>query len=159
MPKRFSDYSVATKVIAAFAFVLVATLALGIFANSRLQAMDSKAQELGHRWLPDTQQLASLQYHATRFRSWQGAVLMSTAPKQREKALAKLETLRAKTAQLVQAFDLSTEGSQEKALGNRVSSAWAAYEPMLQTELAIEKSDGQAAAFEYYMNTMMTGFE
>jgi methyl-accepting chemotaxis protein len=159
MPKRFNDYSVATKVIAAFAFVLVATLALGFFANSRLQDVDSKAQELGHRWLPDTQQLASLQYHATRFRSWQGAVLMSTTPKQREKALAKLETLRTETAQLVQAFDLSTEGDQEKALGRRVSSAWAAYEPMLQTELAIEKSDGQAAAFEYYMNTMMTGFE
>lgn len=156
---RLSDYSVVTKIVSAFALVLVATLALGIFANLQLHAVNLKTQELGKQWLPDMQQLGKLQYYSTRLRSWQGAVLMSTAPKQRELALSKLESLRAKTGELVQAFDQSTEGNEEKALGKRVRQAWAAYEPLLHTEMEIEKSDGQAAAFEYYMNTMMTGFE
>jgi methyl-accepting chemotaxis protein len=159
MMRRLNDYPVSSKVIGAFAFVLIATLALGFFANLRLQEVDTKAQELGHRWLPDTQQLAQLQYNATRLRSWQGAVLMSTEPKAREKALSKLQGLHDKTAELVKAFDESTEGDNEKAIGRRVTAAWAAYEPLLQTELSIEKSQGQAAAFEYYMSTMMAGFE
>jgi len=156
---RFTDYSVASKIVAAFAMVLVATLALGIFANVRLQAVDSNARELGERWLPNMQQLGRLQYTATRLRSWQGAVLMSTSPKQRALALSKLEDLRAKTAALVQEFDAATDTAEGKALSQRVSQAWAAYEPLLQTELTIEKTSGQAAAFEYYMTTMMAGFE
>ncbi len=159
MMKRLNDYTVAAKVVGAFALVLVATLALGFFANARLQQVDTKAQELGHRWLPDMQQLGQLQYVATRFRSWQGAVLMSTSPKARATALAKLQSLHDKTAKLVKEFDESTEGDVEIPLGRHVRTAWAAYEPLLQNELAIEKKDGQAAAFEYYMTTMMAGFE
>ncbi|MDR3528083.1 MAG: methyl-accepting chemotaxis protein [Rhizomicrobium sp.] len=156
---RLTDYSVVSKIVAAFAMVLFATFALGIFANVRLHAVNTNARALGERWLPDMQQLGQLQYTATRLRSWQGAVLMSTSPEKRTLALAKLEALRAKTATLVQEFAASTDSDEEKALGTRVSQAWAAYEPMLQTELAIEKEKGQAAAFEYYMSTMMSGFE
>ncbi len=155
---KFKDLSVSTKVVSAFACVLIATIALGLFAAQRLSQVNTNAEEMRSHWLQGTRVLGEVQYTATRFRSWNGAVLEFSTPELQDLGKQNLELLQVAVGEALRKYRALSVSDQERTLANQIESKWAAYLPMLEIELAISKSRGQADAVAYYMGPMMKSF-
>lgn len=158
MATQFKDLSVSTKVIGAFSIVLIATIALGLFAVQRLSQVNTNAQEVSDQWLPGLADLSQLEYSAARLRSFQGATLMMTTPEQIESGRATREKLTSAITQLSQKFANNTDSAKEKAIADRIVAAWEAYRPMEEKEFELFKTSGQKVAFDYYYGDMMQPF-
>src|SRR5512139_827163 len=91
MERRFRDFSVGTKVMGAFACVLIATIALGLFAVQRLSDLDRNADEMSGHWVPAMKVLAEFQYNSTRFRSFSSTYLLPGTDKDHEGTLKLLQ--------------------------------------------------------------------
>jgi methyl-accepting chemotaxis protein len=63
--------TIGKKLIAGFMGVALLTLALGVFAESRMSALNSKAVEVGEVWLPSVEHLAMLRAQFNRMRAQQ----------------------------------------------------------------------------------------
>ena len=66
--QAWRNLSIATKVIAAFVLIFVATIALGLFGLSRTAAVNGKAAEVRDNWLPSTAALGTLAFAVEEFR-------------------------------------------------------------------------------------------
>ena len=155
---KFRDLSVSTKVIGAFAFVLIATVALGIFSVQRLSQVEANAVELRNHWLQGTRVLGEVQYTATRYRSWNGAYISFSTPELQDLGKKNLDLLQVAVGEVLQKYKAIATTDKERAFGEQIDSKWTAYQPMLEMELAIIKSRGQAEAVNYYMGPMMKSF-
>jgi methyl-accepting chemotaxis protein len=154
----FKDISVSKKVIGAFAVVLVATVALGLFSAQRLSLVSSDATEVSGKWLPSVKIIGQLEYSAARLRSWQGATVNFTTPELTAAGEKNRTALAAKVTELVQTLRNSATSADEKEIADRIASSWETYQPMEKKELEILRTQGQAAAFGYYFNDMMQPF-
>ena len=88
------DWSVSRKVISAFALILVATVALGVFSVERLSQVNDKAADIRTNWLPATRMLGEIKYLSMRYRQRQAIYLM-TGEADRNKERAYLDTIKA----------------------------------------------------------------
>jgi methyl-accepting chemotaxis protein len=154
----FKDLSVSKKVIGAFTVVLVATLALGLFSVQRLSVVSSDAMDVSGNWLPNVQTIGELEYAAARLRSWQGATVNFTIPKDIEAGSKNRETLTAKVTSLLQQLKTSAHDGEERTIVDRMATTWDAYVPMEQKELDILRTQGREAAFSFYLHDMMGPF-
>jgi len=155
---RFKDLSVSTKVVSAFAFVLIATVALGIFSVQRLTQVHDNAEDMRSHWLQGTRILGEMQYAATRYRSWNGAYLEFTTEELRQQGKQNFVTLEAAVAESLAKYKALAQSDDERGMADKIGEKWAAYTPMLNTELGIDESKGQTAAVNYYMGPMMAAF-
>ena len=155
---KFKDLSVSTKVVSAFACVLIATIALGIFSVQRLSQVDANAVELRSHWLQGTRILGEVQYTATRYRSWNGAILEFSTPELQELGKKNLDLLEVAVGEALNKYQAMAASDKERALAEQIHSKWVAYQPMLEMELVINKARGQADGVNYYMGPMMKSF-
>ncbi len=155
---KFRDLSVSAKVVSAFVCVLIATIALGIFSVQRLSQVDANAVEIRDHWLKSTRVLGEVQYAATRFRSWNGAVLELSTPEQQAMGKKNLDLLEVAVGEALRKYQAMANSDKERAFAEQIGSKWNAYRPMLETELAISKTKGQAEAVAYYMGPMSQSF-
>ena len=77
--QAWRNLSIATKVIAAFVLIFVATIALGLFGLSRTAAVNGKAAEVRDNWLPSTAALGTLAFAVEEFRVSESRLVMSAA--------------------------------------------------------------------------------
>ena len=158
MGTNFKDLSVSAKIVGAFAIVLVATVALGLFSVQRMSQVNSRAQEVSGIWLPGMRDMGQLEYASARLRSWQGASLMLATPEEKELGKKNIAALEEKVSDIIRRFSASADNPQAKAIAERIATAWAAYEPLQEQEFEINRTSGQAAAFAFYMGPMMRSF-
>ena len=155
---KFKDLSVSTKVVSAFSFVLIATIALGFFSVQRLSQVNANAEEMRSHWLQGTRVLGEVQYTATRFRSWNGAVLEFSTAELQQLGKQNLDLLQVAVGESLRKYQAMANSDKERAMAEQIAGKWAAYQPMLELELAISKSRGQVDAVAYYMGPMMKSF-
>ncbi|MGA7713587.1 MAG: methyl-accepting chemotaxis protein [Rhizomicrobium sp.] len=156
---KYRDLSVSTKVVSAFAIVLISTVALGLFSVLRLSQVDDKGNEISDHWLQATHTLADLRYSETRYRSWNGASLLFATDELRASGKKNLAALETAIGEKLQKYQAQAQTDKERALADQIASNWAAYQPMVSTELEINASHGQAAATAFYMGPMMKSFQ
>jgi methyl-accepting chemotaxis protein len=157
MGTTFKNFSVSTKVIGAFTCVLIATIALGLFSVQRLAQVNAAAAEIRDNWLPAAKTLGLYNYNVTRLRSFQGAYLLPTTEAQRAAIAENLQTLDASADKYFQDYERTVDAGQERALADRISTAWTAYRPMFEKEMELAKTDTNAAV-AYYMGPMRKTF-
>jgi methyl-accepting chemotaxis protein len=155
----YRDLSVSSKVMTAFACVLVATIALGVFATDRLSKLNGNAAETTDHWVPAMQALSAFQYNSTRFRSFSSTYLLPCSDKERDGTLKLLETSQKKTSEALNRFITLATTDKDRALGERLEAAWDAYEPMRDQQVALYKSGGLPAAAAYFMGPMRAAFK
>ena len=155
---KFRDLSVSAKVMGVLAFVLVATVALGLYAIQRLSAVDANTVEIRAHWLKSTEVLGDLQYSATRFQSWNGAALGFSTDAQRDEARKNLDALQTATAEALRQYQDLAATDKERAMASDIADKWSAFYPMAATALDTGKSQGQAAAVAYYLGPMAKAF-
>jgi methyl-accepting chemotaxis protein len=71
MPTRLDHLSIRTKVLSAFALVLVSCFGLGGFAALRLNQVSAAAEDVAGNWLPSAAVLGSLSMDFERLRTSQ----------------------------------------------------------------------------------------
>ncbi len=93
MMTALENISIKAKVISAFALVLVTTLALGLFANQRMSAVNDYASEVASNWLPATSTLGEIKFKTMRYRQRQAAYVLFTTDEERTKETANLASI------------------------------------------------------------------
>ncbi len=157
MAQRFRDLSVSTKVIAAFALVLAATVVLGIFAVSRISAVNTESAAMRDNWVPGMREMATFQYTTTRYRSFQHAFILGkgAAHDADVKTLSSLKD--AADAVLVQ-YEAVCSPGKERELLDRVRETWNSY-TALQDKLAeVHSTKGLDESAPYLMGPMRKNF-
>ena len=156
--EKYRDLSVRTKVVAAFACVLISTIALGLFSIERLSQVDASATEVRGHWLQGTRALSDLRYDLTRFRMWSGTFLLLPTPEMREMGTQKLTAMRAAVENSLQKYREIANTDNERVLAGLIADKWANYRPMLDRELEIAKDGGEIAGATYFIKDMDTSF-
>ncbi|CAL4866284.1 hypothetical protein MMA231_00523 [Asticcacaulis sp. MM231] len=82
----FSHMTIRLRVVAAFALVLCATIALGLFAIQRLSAVNAAAKDVATNWLPSANVLGDISQDFEQLRARQGQYML--APVEKKVALA-----------------------------------------------------------------------
>ncbi|MDV6332157.1 methyl-accepting chemotaxis protein [Asticcacaulis sp. 201] len=120
------NMTIRARVIAAFAVVLCATAALGIFSILRLGAVNAAANDVGTNWLPAANVLGDLSQDFERLRARQGQYLL--APTEKKAALADMikDSEKAVSASLTAYKPLITKGKEE-ALADSINTSVGAY--------------------------------
>jgi len=155
---KFRDLSVSTKVVSAFACVLIATIALGVFSIQRISEVNANASDIRGHWLQGTRALGELRYYETRYRSWSGAFLLLSTDEQRASARQTLDTLQGNITDTLHKYQAQVSSDKERAMSDDIATKWAAYQPMLEKEIEMSKASGQAAATVFYMGQMKDTF-
>lgn len=121
------NMSIGTKVISAFALLLVATAVLGLFATSRLSNLNENAQDTAKVLLPSTQLLGRLSYLSTRIRVYQAVMILSDTAEKRQAERTKIEDALGEMAKVQTAYVPLIDAPEERAMYDKVTSEWAQY--------------------------------
>jgi methyl-accepting chemotaxis protein len=160
MSRLLNRFTIRTKIMGAFALVLIATLSLGLFSAGKLAAVNDAAAEIGRNWLPSTRHLGRLAQVAERVRLNQYIFATSALAERRKQTLANAEAQ-------IQLFDKTyaeyrnyIEPGEEQRLAEEVSSRWQRYKEVSETlkELVAAGKPAEAAAFLDAMNPAMNEF-
>jgi methyl-accepting chemotaxis protein len=155
---QFANLSIKAKVISAFAFVLVVTLILGIFANQRLGAVNDSAAEVRDNWLPATRALGRLIQATEQFRITQSLEVLATNPEDVAKALQTEKTTIDLRDKNWSAYEPTITPGAERQLVDRYLTAWNNYLALSPKLSELVKSGQREAAIQYFRETMRDAF-
>jgi methyl-accepting chemotaxis protein len=121
-----NNFSIKTKLIGAFSAVFVVTILLGVFAISRLAAVNDKAAEIRVNWLPSTYALGELSGKTERFRVAEANWVMVP---QEDKAPAeqKMRNALAMRDKAWATYEVLISSDEERRLVNQLIAEWTGY--------------------------------
>jgi methyl-accepting chemotaxis protein len=108
------DLKIRVQITAAFGFVLLLTISLGLFATQRLAEINSAAENMRQFWLPATRALGDYAFHTMRFRQIEAAALLAETPAQSAKEAATLKTVAANAQRAWTAFEAAIASAVEE---------------------------------------------
>jgi methyl-accepting chemotaxis protein len=114
------------RVIAAFVTVLAACVALGMFAEQRLGAVNAAADEIATNWLPASNALGDLAQSFEYYRSLQGQVVQLTG-KDRATKLAKMHKARDTMETAWRRYAPTISSGDERTMADAIRSGMDAY--------------------------------
>lgn len=140
-----ADLRLRTKLIAAFSVVLCLTTFLGIFANSRLSAVNGGATELATNWLPSVALLSEVHVTTADFRAKEMRHVLTPDEAGMRKLEGEMGELLAKFKQADEAYRPLIASEQEQAQWEQLRKHWADY-LMVHDEVRKLSSAGDADA-------------
>lgn len=159
MSKRLSDFSVTTKVVAAFACVLVATVALGISSYVRLEGVNAALSEIRDDWVPGVESLGQMKFVSMRYRQRQAVYLMLTTPEAAAKERANLDVIAGQFDPSFKLYSETADTPWERTNSDAIGTRWKAYLALEPELFAILRTKGQTAANDYYMTTLKHSYD
>jgi methyl-accepting chemotaxis protein len=153
-----NNLTIRTKVVGAFAIVLVVTAALGVFAVTRLSRVNDGAEDVTSNWLVATRALGSFGTATMRFRQVEGSVAIAPTDDMMMKEDEHLtrDVLPQVKAALAQ-YTPTIDTGEERTRADAVIAQWNDYFGMTEHYLDLARSD-RAAAGRLYLTDMKTGF-
>jgi methyl-accepting chemotaxis protein len=158
MLAALANLTVKTKITAAFGFLLLLTVALGLFATQRLAEVNGAAANMREFWLPATRALGDYSFHTMRFRQIEAAALLAEAPEQSAKEAASLKTVAADAQKAWTAFEASTASAEVRAIADQVKAGWQNYLGLDQKMLDMIASGDRKGAYASYVGNMRGGY-
>ncbi|MGH7035839.1 MAG: methyl-accepting chemotaxis protein [Stellaceae bacterium] len=139
--------SIRSKVVSAFAFVVLLCLCLGILAVGRLAAVNAQAEDIRSDWLPSVRSLGQVAILVERAKAIENNIVNSTGGASNEKALQVLKaTLDARDKAWREYQSLITS-PEEQRLAGAIAAQWDANSASWDKTLAaLKKGDPNAAA-------------
>ena len=125
--KTFYDLSIKTKTMAAFGIVLTLTLSLGVFALTRLAAVNDAAAEIRDNWLPATGSLGNLAATTERVRITQSAPIMATTDEDLRNAETRFKNALTARDDAWKAYAATITDGKERELADQLQKEWADY--------------------------------
>jgi methyl-accepting chemotaxis protein len=111
--QMFRNMTIRVRVVAAFALVLCATVALGLFAIQRLSAVNAAAKDVATNWLPAANILGDISQDFEQLRARQGQYMLAPEARKAE-LISKIGDSEKKLTEALAAYKpLVTKGEEE----------------------------------------------
>ncbi|MGV8998327.1 MAG: methyl-accepting chemotaxis protein [Parvibaculaceae bacterium] len=154
--KSLSNISIKGKVTSAFAFVLIATIALGLFATQRIGAVNDRAASVRDNYLPATKSLGELAFWSTRIRVYQSVMVMD--PDARQDQMTKMKTALDKIKAAHAVYDPTVDAGEEAELFARMDVEWKTYMDISDKLSALIDANDTEGAKKLFSNAHRDAF-
>jgi methyl-accepting chemotaxis protein len=154
----FQNLTIRSKVMTAFASILIITTILGVFAINRLSAVNDNAVTLSSNYLVASDALGDVAYSSMRYRQLQSAHLLDPTPETKAK---ESETMREMAEAITKGWETyapTEDAGEEKILAGRVMPAWNAYLALNDKFVTLSNANQTAVATALYTGEMRTIF-
>ena len=155
----FQNLTIRSKVMLAFASVLVITVVLGVFAMTRLSTVNDNVIQLGSNYLVGTNALGEIETDVTRYRQLQGAYLLQPTA---EGKATEAQTMREMVDAIAKAwtqYEPTIDAGEERALADKIMPAWNDYAAMNDKFIALVNANQNAAAGALWIGPMRAAFK
>jgi methyl-accepting chemotaxis protein len=149
-----ASVSIRAKIIGAFALVLGCTIALGLFATQRLDAVNEASAQIRHDYLPSTRILGEIAYHTMRFRQLEATAGLAPDAAARGAEEVSMRRVQEEGAKAFEAYWPLVSGDEERQLADRLKQAWADYLSLDTQFVAFLKADDVRDAVVAYRGEM-----
>jgi methyl-accepting chemotaxis protein len=153
-----ASVSIRAKIIGAFALVLGCTIALGLFATQRLDAVNEASAQIRHDYLPSTRILGEIAYHTMRFRQLEATAGLAPDAAARGAEEVSMRRVQEEGAKAFEAYWPLVSGDEERQLADRLKQAWADYLSLDTRFVAFLKADDVRDAVVAYRDEMRALF-
>jgi methyl-accepting chemotaxis protein len=130
---RLVDITIRTRVIAAFALVLVVTVALGLFATLRIGDVNEAAADIRNNWLPATRDLGIVASTTERVRTNQAAQMLARTTEEAARLRERSPRVMAAREQAWKHYEPTISPGEERRLVDDYLEAWTGYLAMSNT--------------------------
>ncbi len=154
----FQNLTVRSKVISAFATVLVVTAVLGIFAINRLSIVNDGAEDVANNYLASSVNLGRFSYTATRYRQLQASQILATALDEKANEEKRVEGVLNDTNKAWDDYSKSIDPGFEQNLASQIHSAWDDYVALNSKLLSLSNSAHNEDAAALYNGDLRTSF-
>src|SRR3954451_2947382 len=121
---KLQNLKIRTKVSAAFGFVLMVSIALGLFALQSLSIVNEKAADMRDNWLPATRALGDVSYQTMRYRQLGATAAFADTPEQVATERKKLNEAAADVQKIWSFYETTVTTPEERKIADRVSAGW-----------------------------------
>jgi len=126
--ETLTKLSIRAKVLLAFAGVLLATFALGLFSIERLGQVNAAAVDIRDNWLPSTATVGRLLILSERYRLFEARLVMSHDPAERAALLTEINALRTAIEAARREYEPLITPGEERTLVATADQAWGRYQ-------------------------------
>ena len=145
MTAWLNQYTIRTKVVAAFGFVLVVVLGLGWLSLSGLAAIGSRAEVVRDSWLPSTGELGRLAVAVEDVRVTEARIAFAATDQERAAQVADALAGLDATDKLRLSYEpLITRGTDDERLMQAFDKAWAAHKSLVRAQLTSAPAQARA---------------
>jgi HAMP domain-containing protein len=146
-----ANVSIRAKIIGAFAMVLGCTIALGLFATQRLNAVNEASAQIRQDYLPSTRILGEIAYHTMRFRQLEATAGLAPDAEARGAEEVSMRRVQEQGAKAFEAYEPLVSGGEERRLADRLKQAWADYLSLDAQLVALLRADDVRDAVAAYL--------
>jgi methyl-accepting chemotaxis protein len=120
----FQNLSIRSKVISAFATVMLLTCGLGFFAIERLSAVNEAAYDIRANWLPSVKQLGQLFALTERVRAAQSTMLSATTDEAKNRTEQILQSAMSEHDKVWRDYQRMIAAGEEQRLAGDITKNW-----------------------------------
>ncbi len=155
---KFQNLKIRTKVTAAFGFVLLVSVLLGLFALQRLSAVNAAAADMRDNWLPATRALGDFTAATTRYRMRQANLMLSDTAEQRDDDAKTLERFKTDAQKAWDFYETTVTPGEERKLADQIKAGWADYLTKNQKLVTLALSGDIKGASRYFNDDLRKAF-
>jgi methyl-accepting chemotaxis protein len=152
------NWSIRTKVAAAFGFVLAVTILLGFVSLQRMGSVNDAAGDIRDNWLPATRVLGDFAFNAMRYRQIEAVALLAPTDEARAKEATTLKALIEAEAKDWKEYEPTITSGEERHLADQIREGWGEYVALSPKLLDIAAKGDQKAATALYTGEMRSTF-
>jgi methyl-accepting chemotaxis protein len=152
------DLSVRTKIIGAFACVLIATIALGLFGLQRMWVMNTHARAIGTEWFPSAKVMHELSYLTSRVRLKEATYLLESSDEAREMRLREVKMLDRKVTKTLEETRRLATGDEDAKRASDLQAKWRKYREQ-EAELVTQQAADPVSAYVFFTGEYKNTFD
>jgi len=162
MEKQMSwlnNLTIRTKIIGAFALVLIVTGCLGAFAIQRLSLVNDNAVELSANYLLAATKLGDVNGSAVRFRQLEATHILATNADERAREEATLAGVLEEVRSSYAAYAATIDPGEERRLNDQLTPLWSHYLELHEKLIEMSRKDDDKGAQAFYVGEMSKTFD
>jgi methyl-accepting chemotaxis protein len=145
------NLSIRSKIIAAFACVLITTVSLGLLAQNRLGAVNAAAAEIRDNWLPSTRILGKIAQISELYRQQEAASILMTGKDELNKQEAAMAATLDKLDAARREYEPMISPGEERRLADDAAKAWRDYLLEHEKLMVLARNNQDAEATDTYL--------
>jgi methyl-accepting chemotaxis protein len=154
----FENLSIRSKVMTAFASVLVVTAILGVFSINRLSIVNNGAETVADNYLVAANALSEVAANSMRYRQLQAALILAPTVADKAKEAQTMSTVMEKVNHGWTSYEPTVDQGWERGVADKFHSEWSDYIAMNEKFTALVSDNKTADAIAFYRGEMRQAF-
>ena len=151
--------SITAKMASAFLALLLMMAGIGLFATSRIGAVNELSMEMRSRWLPATQLIGDLHAYMWQYRVQQSNLIAATTPEAKQRAEKLMRNERKAISETLHDYNKFVGDKDQKSLYEDLGKNWSEYETSSDRLTALSNSGSPGALDEFNSDSLDTFYK